>query len=390
MSSALRRTGTSGYTAMLAARYDTNWDSKAILLRFIEENGLSTVFVLTGEGAAPFKKCELGRVYDMLIPGKCVKSSDSLAKYGVRNTQEVVMKYACSKVDVAKHAWPLVIPYAWTPWANLNQQTPDAYVDILGQVLSKPSIDPGASVPKLNVSLGNDSYQQVVHLLGSHAGTVLKPGDVVALGGARVHAWKEQRSIQTSFLTVVEINPPARDDEPFDIDVSDTGPKRKALKINAPSPLTASQVLLMQTELVRASENSQPKTTRDFSVRGFLGELTLDFFDGDAPVTDTKKEKEIIRWFTNLTDATGNIKVVVWDRAGSDLFDASATGLRSLWEDGVENKEKREQIIDGLNKKIRCEVLAVCSMEVRVYGKKDLRHDAQISINAVEVIETST
>ena len=29
-------------------------------------------------------------------------------------------------------------------------------------------------------------------------------------------------------------------------------------------------------------------------------------------------------------------------------------------------------------------------MEVRVYGKKELIHDAQISINAVEVIETGT
>ena len=226
--------------------------------------------------------------------------------------------------------------------------------------------------------------------MGSHAGIVLKKGDIVALCGARVHAWKETRSIQSSFLTVVQINPPARADEPFDISVNETGRKCKAIKISAPSAKTVNQVLQMQAELVRASEQNQPKTTREFSVRGFIGELTLDFFDGDAPVTDTKKEKEIIRWLTNLTDATGNIKVVVWDRAGTDLFDASASGVRAMWEDGVENKEKREQIIDGLNKKLRCEILAVCSMEVRVYGKKELIHDAQISINAVEVIETGT
>ena len=388
--STLKRTGISDYSAMLAVRYDTNWESKAILMRFIEENGISTVFVLTGEGANPFQKCEQWRVYDMLIPGKCVKSSASFAKYGVRNTQEVVMKYPCSKVELSKHGWPVVIPYAWTAWESLNQQTPDAYVDILGQVLSKPTLDPAASVAKLKVTLGNESFQEEVSLLGSHAGIVLKKGDIVALCGARVHAWKEQRSIQSSFLTVVQINPPARADEPFDISVNETGSKCKAIKISAPSAKTVNQVLQMQAELVRASEQNQPKTTREFSVRGFVGELTPDFFDGDAPVTDTKKEKEIIRWLTNLTDATGNIKVVVWDRAGTDLFDASASGVRAMWEDGVENKEKREQIIDGLNKKLRCEILAVCSMEVRVYGKKELIHDAQISINAVEVIETCT
>ena len=53
-----------------------------------------------------------------------------------------------------------------------------------------------------------------------------------------------------------------------------------------------------------------------------------------------------------------------------------------------EDKEKREQIIDGLNKKLRCEILFLCSMEFRVYGKKDLRHDAQICINADEVSKT--
>jgi hypothetical protein len=332
MSSALKCTGTFAYLAMRAARSDTNWDSKAILMRFIEENGILTVLMLTGEGVDPFKKCEQWRVYAMQIPGRCVKSCASFAKYGVRNIQEVVKKYPCSKVELSKHAWPVVIPYAWTLWPSLNQQTPDAYVDILGIVMSKPCLDLAASVHKLNVILGNGSIQQDVYLLSSHAGIHLKTGDVVALGGARVHAWKEQRSIQLSFLTVVEINPTTRAVESFDISVSETGSKRKAIKIDALSPLTASQVLQMQTELVRTTEPNQPKTTRDFSVCGYLGELILDFFDGDAPVRDTEKEKEIIRWFTNLTNAIGNSKVVVWDRAGSDIVGASASGVWALWE----------------------------------------------------------
>jgi len=372
---------------MLVARFDTNWDSKAILLRFIEKNGISTVFVLTGAGADEFKKCEQWRVYDMQIPGKCVKSSASFARYGVHNTQEVVMKYSCGKVELSKQVWNVAIPYAWTPWASLNLRKPDTYVDILGRVLSKPCLDPAASVPKLLVTLGNESFQQDVYLLGTHAAMALMVGDVVALCGARVHAWKEQRFIQSSYLTVVEINPSARADVSFDISINETGPKCKAIKMSAPILMTASQVLRMQTELVRASELTQPRTTREFSVRGFIGELTIDFFDGDAPVTETSKE-EIIRWITKLTDATGVLKVVVWGRAGIELFNASASRVRAMWEDGVENPAKRRQIIDGLNTKLRCEFLALCSMEVRVYGKRGLQHDAQISINAVEVIET--
>jgi hypothetical protein len=61
-------------------------------------------------------------------------------------------------------------------------------------------------------------------------------------------------------------------------------------------------------------------------------------------------KKEIIRWITKLTDATGDIKVVVWDKAGTELFDASASKLQKMWEDGVEHPDKQEQIIVDLNK----------------------------------------
>jgi hypothetical protein len=388
MGTALKRTGTSTFTAHLTAKSETNWESKTLLLRFTEIMGISTAFILTGAAADQFKKCELGRVYDMVITGKCVKSSTSSAKYGVHNTHEVVLKYPCGKLELSKQAWPVQIPYAWTPWPSLNQQVPDTFFDLLGEVWKKPVLDTTASVPKLVVVLGSESFQQEVSLLGAHAGLVLKIGDVVALGGARITAWKEQRSIQSSYLTVIEVNPSARDDVSFDVSICEEGPKSKAIKLSYPPPMTASQVLLMQAELVRASETqNQLQTTREFSVRGYIGGLTQKFFVDDSPVTETSK-KEIIRWITKLTDATGDIKVVVWDKAGTELFDASASKLQKMWEDGVEHPDKQEQIIVDLNKKLKGEILAVCSMEVRVFGKKDPQHDAQISINAVEVIET--
>ena len=59
---------------------------------------------------------------------------------------------------------------------------------------------------------------------------------------------------------------------------------------------------------------------------------------------------------------------VVWKRAGTDLFDAFASVVRTMWEYGVENPEKREPINAGLNINQSCEILTVCFMEVRVYG----------------------
>ena len=103
---ALKRTGTTQYKAMLAGRAaPVGWSKKTLLLNFVEETGASATFVVTGDALASFEPCELWRVYDMVVPGKCVHVLAGAVKHGVKSLYEVAMRFPC-KVSLSMTAWP--------------------------------------------------------------------------------------------------------------------------------------------------------------------------------------------------------------------------------------------------------------------------------------------
>ena len=77
------------------------------------------------------------------------------------------------------------------------------FLDIYGKVVSEPVKDVNSALQKLTLVLCNDDLTQEVDLLGEHANARVHVGDIVALGGVRVSKYREQRMLQTTFLTVV-------------------------------------------------------------------------------------------------------------------------------------------------------------------------------------------
>ena len=91
-------------------------------------------------------------------------------------------------------------------------------------------------MPKLVVQLGNENYTQEVHFLGEHSNLRFQIKDVVALAGVKTHEWREQRTVQTTYLSMIEINPVPRANVKHPIVTQEEGPKRKALR-SAPSTI---------------------------------------------------------------------------------------------------------------------------------------------------------
>ena len=61
MASTLKRTGVSAYRGMVVCKAQaTNWSKETMLLRMVEENGASTVFILTDAAKEQFGKCDSG------------------------------------------------------------------------------------------------------------------------------------------------------------------------------------------------------------------------------------------------------------------------------------------------------------------------------------------
>ena len=267
-------------------------------------------------------------------------------------------------------------------WTGLPQIEDRSFFDLLGKVLEKPAIDASTQLPRLNVVLCNGNLKQTVHFLGHHSTVVLQVGDVVALSGIRLHTWRQERTLETSFLTVVEVNPLPRGDL-FDVlDKDDSTHRRKALRITTPNILRVSDVQhMMQTLLNDAPTNEQ----REFTITGRLPLLVDDFFDNDPPIKGDGPTSKMC-WQTHLEDNTGRLPVRLWDKACFEVFHVTAPKLQSMWEDGLEHEDKRAGILETLNGDLQHDVRLVCAGKIWTFGAQNDKHEMQVNANMLEVV----
>jgi hypothetical protein len=153
------------------------------------------------------------------------------------------------------------------------------------------------------------------------------------------------------------------------------------------------QLLEIQRELLADAQENRPRTVREFTLRAYVTALRNYFFDADAPVFESTKEgsagKEIMRWAATLTDASGDVSATFWDKPCFELFEVAAARLREYWETGVEEPSKQVDILAALNKNLSKEMLCVCSAEVRTFGQKNVKHETQLNVNVVELLDAS-
>ena len=371
----------SEYCAMLVAKATPNREKPTLLLRFVEKQGCSTMFTVTEKALEQFEQCELYRIYDISVSCKCIRSSKGKVSYGVQNTLEVAMKFACNKLQLSTAAWPLKFPYDMLNWESLNQLEANTFVDLIGKVCEQPKFDANSNIPKLVVPLQNEYFVHEVEFLGNAATLRVSLNDTVALGGAQVHMWKERRTIQTTFLTVIEVNPTS-DEVLKHLRVAKAStPKRKAMRMTPAAIFTIDQANHRIADMVAYKGDKI-----DLAIVCKVMMLNDKFFEDDAPFVD-KNGNEIIRWNTCITDNSGEIQVTVWDRAAYELLGVTASKLRSYWEEGVEASDKRAAILSNLNKQLNKEVTCFCQAQVWQYGNAPHQQKVNVNVNAVEFRE---
>ena len=387
MSTSLKRTGKFQYSGYLAAKAEpTGWNKDTLLLQFVEESGACSVFVLTDGAKESFQQCECHRIYDVEISGRCVRNCDGLVKHGVKTQYEVIMKFACAVV-LSKTAWPFRFVYTFQSWETLNQVAEGTCLDLIGEVLVSPVRDLGTSLSKLVVQLGNGDMQQQVELLGTHANLTIAAGDRVSISGLRMKVWNHERSLQTNYLSLVEVNVKLETEELEKVFEKTTdGPKRKILRLTPATAATVAELKSLGEKLLRDAQSAQTSDLAEFGVTGKLLVLSNNFFQLDAPILDTAKGP-VICWRTILEDATGRVDVKVWDRACHALFKITADRLQELWEESHEDPSRQPKILEYLNTLIDVKVICLCKPEVWSNGKKEKTHTLQINVNNLEVFK---
>ncbi len=371
---------------MLVSKCKPKWKTKEVmLLRFVEENGADAVFRVTDGAISIFEQCELGRIYDLEVQGKCVHRVEALKLYGVNSNVAVDLQYH-SKIGLSGAAWPLTFRYRPVDWLTLNQLDVDSVVDLVGVVLDKPVLDLQSTLSKLRVPMGNAGYQQDLYLLGEHANMTIKKGNVLALAGVRVREYRSQRSLQTSLLTLVEVNPVHREGLPAVEEHDEDSPRKKAMRLSNRNTMSVAEVMRLSERVLTAAQQSCSTSDQEFVIVGFLGKLTAAFFDDDAPIVgDDAKEK--ICWRTSLADASGTVDVRVWGRAAFDLFGLTATGLRERWDKGNDDPAETESILKDMNANLESQFECACNMSIWSWGIKEVKHRVDINVNAVDIKE---
>jgi hypothetical protein len=377
---AFKRVGMNKVSAMLVAKDSpTGWNDETLLCRFMESNGAETAFILTQEALTAFQNCEIGRIYDLEINGSCVKPYQGMSKFGVPACQEIRARLHC-KIQLSKSAWPAKPQYNFIEWETLNQKQNGDFVDILGRVTETPALDPISKLSKMTVPLTNGTQNLPVDFLGSHSNIPLQKNDIVIVRTAVIKEWRQTRTLQTTYLSVIEVNPVSSDSIPKIDALDNDEPKQKALRMTPQTVFTIAQVM----DVMSTMENDANELVRDICMRGSLTQLTNSFFDGDAPIIQVSEGKEKMCLTAEVGDATGNVIVKLWDFACYDIFHVTAPKLKDFWEKGVEDEEEKATVLEELNKSMDVEFRLFGTIKLWKFGFKEVNHKAQININSVE------
>ena len=213
---------------------------------------------------------------------------------------------------------------------------------------------------------------------------VIRAGDRVAFGGLRVQEYRGERMLATGFLTIIEVNPPARESLPEFTVVEDTSRLQKAFKVTACASISVQEASRICDRALADAQEGKTLSAVEFAVSGTFVPLSEKFFEDDVPIVG-KEGHEKICWQTSIRDASGMMPVKVWTKAATVVLGQSACALQALWEKGNTEPDTQAELLDELNASLEKAFDCVCSVSVRSYGYKVVKWEVQVHVNRVAI-----
>ena len=62
----------------------------------------------------------------------------------------------------------------------------------------------------------------------------------------------------------------------------------------------------------------------------------------------------------------------------------TASGLRAIWEEGLQDQDKQEGTLKKLNRHFDKDVRCICVLKVWSFGSHMDKHEAQINVNLID------
>ena len=186
-------------------------------------------------------------------------------------------------------------------------------------------------------------------------------------------------------MTIVEKNPGASPHIPAVAAATEGQRPRKAMRMVEGEVLTIERVTAMKMSMEDDAEHEREATAAEFFLRGKFSDFTEDFFDKDPPIVG-EADNEKLCWGATLCDETGALQVKLWDRPCNSIFQKSLSLFRNVWEQGVDDPSKRDEILVGLNERLQVSYTLYCSMKIWSTAGRPRKHQAQVHVNAVPAL----
>ena len=179
------------------------------------------------------------------------------------------------------------------------------------------------------------------------------------------------------------MNPSKRQGLPQPDEAEDDQPPTKVMKMTKQTLKNVEDVLQLLANQQNANPDSQSEWTENFDMQGELDKLTLAFFESDPPIVG---EQSLVCLPSSLTDSTGTVSVKLWGKPCSALLQDN---LIELWEKGLEEPQKQDEILTRLNAHLGKTVRVSSTAKLWSQRYKNKTTQMQININLLELVESS-
>ena len=116
----------------------------------------------------------------------------------------------------AKVGWPTKINYCMTAFVDLAQKEVGDWFDVIGVVVEVQDVQVRNVTPKdgmpyelhvRTVTLRSGDFHEELELMGRHAASAFKLGDVLAAHTVCLKEWNQKKLMYTGWVTHIDINP---------------------------------------------------------------------------------------------------------------------------------------------------------------------------------------
>jgi hypothetical protein len=366
-----------------------------VQLRLAWSDGSEMACVAYDKAVASMDKLEIDRIYNMTVPGSCVKAVKDTRKAGMNSAQDIRINKPI-RWSLSKARWETKVELHPIEISAAQEQEVGDVFDIVGYVLEQEEPDPTATIQKRKIVVGavSDSCLNTIplELLGRSATLACTVGACIGAKGVTLSEWKGERKVSTKHLSWVVFDPASSIvSRPTRPSIESPSPMKKCLPMVSGESIS---VEMLQKEMEQMREEFERFKASDMKAKCPTEkrcEVEITFDSVDISLFDKnvvlKTSPPMLLLLGSMSDKTGSLSPVkIWTTALCVLLKCTPSAFVARWKKmGVEAEKK--SLVSDLNTAFESQW--ECAVGITLWEKNDRSVEPQVNVNNCVALVTS-